>query len=382
MKITFAVAICSISYFLSIDIYTPSMPAIAAFFGSTSDKVQSTITFFLLGAIPSTFMAGYYGDKYGKRKVMMIGFIIALCGSALALFASSLNFLIFARFFQGFGGAMCMTLGFAIMQDHFTEKEVVKQYGILGICITMVPALAPFFGGLINEYLGWQMNFVVMLIAAALSLITIIFLIPQDETITKPMENMLKTYGVILCNKKFLTLALLSPLFVAVEWCMISYLPFYLQNGLHFSSDHYGIFIGATTVWYALGSYLVGKLHTISIKQFIYTALSLGLVGSLLLLLTASIFPQNWVFIYLSFSLFMVGFGILLPTSVTKALSLFREHRASASAIRSLLITSFGFIGTLNAEFMNEDNLMHLAVYAVIIMVMALWVYSRHPQDA
>ncbi len=262
MKNAFTVIIATLAYLIATDIYTPSMPAIGEYFAKDSNSVQKTLTYFLLGAVFSSLLAGYLADLYGKRRVMLIGMVIAVIGGLIAPVANSIDLLIFSRFLQGLGGAVGPAVGFSIIQDTFPEKKAIKIFGIMGMAFAIIPAFAPVLGGFINEFFGWQANFIVILALMVGSLICIWLLLPVDQPRPEDSkkQNLLQTYKTILTNRNFLVYALLVPLLYSGEWCALSFLPFYLQQKLGLSSDLYGVFIGATIVWYAVGSAIGSKI--------------------------------------------------------------------------------------------------------------------------
>jgi hypothetical protein len=74
-------------------------------------------------------------------------------------------------------------------------------------------------------------------------------------------------------------------------------------------------------------------------------------------------------------SLFLLAFGMLFPSSVSSALSVFKENRTRASSIRSLFGTSFAYIGSFSAEWVSETNLAGFALYLSMCSLIAIAVY-------
>jgi len=379
MRITSTITLTIIAYFVATDIYAPSMPTLSAEFHVQSDSIQKTISFFLLGAVLSCFFSGALADRYGKRKVLLYGLAIAVGGSSLAAFCITLNQLLLARFLQGLGGVISHIVGLAIIHDHTTEQRATQIFGAMGFYFASIPALAPILGGFLTDTLGWRSNFYVLLLLFTLAFWCVLKRIPQDPA--HAHENPLKirpnNYYRMFKNRPFMFVLLLSPLFISGEWFMISFLPFYFQETLHYSLGFYGIFFGALLPWYACGSYFAGKYGVRwDANQLIERALLLDLAGAFILLLTTIIRTDSVSLIYLGLSFYSLSFGILFPLTTTKILSAFPHLKATALSLRMLFSTVFAFIGAQIAEIADETQLFHLSVYFCLFSVSALVLFK------
>ncbi len=377
----YAVVICFaiLSYYLSTDIYTPSMPDIARDFGETSDEVQRTMSYFLLGAILSTVITGLFADMLGKKKFLLLGMGLAGLASVLTVFSPSLEVLILGRFLQGLGGAVAPVIGYAVIQDLYAEDKVMKIYGMLGVIFAGVPAVAPFFGGIISTYFGWPVIFIVLMILYAVSTLVIWLVLPAslDKRSDHSSLQILSSYKDILSNRTFLVLILPFPLYCLAEMFYLTFLPFYVQDQLNFSAEFYGLAIGILIAWFAAGSYIASKLiASVGVHKTILTGLYLGILSGIMLWITVFIFPKSLLAICLSLSIFLLGFGFLFPSLVSSSLNIFKEARTRASSIRGLFTTSFSFMGSFSAEWADESRLTGLAACVLICCVLALGIYQ------
>ena len=88
---------------LSIDMFLPSLPTIAAVFGAGAPTAQLTVTLFLAGLAVSQLVWGPLSDRLGRRRVLLTGLALyALAGTACA-FVPGIRTLIAARVVQAFG---------------------------------------------------------------------------------------------------------------------------------------------------------------------------------------------------------------------------------------------------------------------------------------
>lgn len=366
-----------LTYGISSDIYTPSMPSISNYFGESSDAVQRTLTFFFLGAAISCFVSGYLADLWGKTKICLYGFLVALVGSVIALTAQSLDALIIGRFFMGCGAAVGPYVGMAILQEELSEEKAVKVFGIMGIVFAVVPGLAPILGGLLDSLLGWRSNFWVILLMICISVFLIHFVLEREKSVKNDEglsnDHIFRAYGKVLSNRTFFAYSLATPLIHAGEWATFSFLPFYAEEHLNLSSDEYGLFLGGMVIWFGMGSFLGGRFSKlIGIDNSILFSLFLSIFAGGMMLMTSLFIPSSLVMIYMSCSLYFMAFGILFPTSIPRALSAFKVLKSSASALRGLMTTFVGFIATYVAEVMDDTKLYQLACFILFVSLMAL----------
>lgn len=379
MKIVAFITLAIIAYFVSTDIYTPSMPTIAAEFHAHRDTVQQTLTFFLAGAILSCLFSGMIADRYGKRKILLAGLLIAVIGSVIAAFCATINQLLFARFLQGAGGAIGSIVGFAIVHDYTSEHKTTKVFGVLGIYFAVIPALAPALGGFLNDHLGWRSNFYVLLGLFICAFIGILKGVPKDPARAQGGKGLFRVqdYCRMLKTRPFMFVILLSPLFVSGEWFMISFLPFYFQQKLHYTPELYGFFLGSLIPWYAGGSYLAGKYgQKVGLNKLIYVGLVLGILAAFILLVTALSNPGSIILIYIGLCFFFIGFGILFPTTATKTFGFFPSFKATAGSLRSLCGTLFAFLGAEFADVPDESRLIHFALYFCLFSILAFLLFK------
>ena len=82
---------------LAIDMFLPSMPAMAEEFDVPSSTMQLAVTLFLLSFAASQLFYGPASDRFGRRPVLIAGLLVFIVGGAIALAANSAEVLIAGR---------------------------------------------------------------------------------------------------------------------------------------------------------------------------------------------------------------------------------------------------------------------------------------------
>ena len=105
--------------------------------------------------------SGWFGDRFGTKRVLLTALALFVVGSALCGFAQSIGQLVAFRVLQGVGGGMLTPVGVAMMFRAFPPIERARAATIVMIPTLAAPALGPVLGGLLTETLGWRWIFFV-----------------------------------------------------------------------------------------------------------------------------------------------------------------------------------------------------------------------------
>ncbi|WP_434383071.1 MDR family MFS transporter [Melittangium boletus] len=123
--------------------------------------------------VASTVLVPVYGklsDGFGRRRILVIGILIFLTGSALCGLSRTTLQLILSRALQGAGSASLFTSAFAIVADIFPPSERGKYQGIFGGVFGLSSVVGPLVGGFLTDHLSWHWVFFVNLPLGAVAL--------------------------------------------------------------------------------------------------------------------------------------------------------------------------------------------------------------------
>lgn len=200
------IAIGVIPQFAS-DNFLPSLPGIARYFSIDSNVAQWTILIYLLSLSVSQLFYGILSDTFGRKPVLLLGFVIFTLASLLCIFSQNITMLLIGRFIQGCGmGSYCLFR--VILRDRFSGKELAKFTSYVMPVVSITPAFAPISGGYIAHYLGWHYSFVLVAILGLVTTAALWWRCPETLPIEHRKQfsfsNILATIHNVLWNKKFL----------------------------------------------------------------------------------------------------------------------------------------------------------------------------------
>lgn len=384
-KIIFSVLLvyCVALTLIGTDIYAPSMPSMAKYFGVNADAIQHTITMNLIGLTFMPFFFGFMADWKGRRFTVLFGLSVFTIGSIFCALSESLTFVYLGRLLQGSGGASIAVSGLASIRDLYNREEAAKVVAYQGIAISASPAFAPFIGGLIEVHLDWHWNFYVVLFLAALGLLLSFLyyfeIAQRHEQPKKTAKGSLMNFKKLLKSPRFLSLALIHPSLFSGMWCFITVSAFYFIEVLKLSPDVYGRFVMFSVFAYPLSTFIltrvVGKL---GLERSVFLGVIISALGAFLLLVSYWMSPLDPYLIYSSQAVVILGMGFIFSPTISICISMHEGTAGAASALLSTFRMGGAVIGSYMATLFYDYTLFSTVVYILCTAVLALIFYLTH----
>ncbi len=126
---------------------------------------------YLLTMSALILLGGSLGDRYGRRRIFVIGTIGFAVASLLCGIAPNATFMIAARILQGIGAALLTPGSLAMIQGAFEPDSRAKAIGAWSGLGSIAAAVGPFVGGALVDYATWRWIFLINLPLAALTVV-------------------------------------------------------------------------------------------------------------------------------------------------------------------------------------------------------------------
>ncbi|WP_166996866.1 DHA2 family efflux MFS transporter permease subunit [Paramicrobacterium fandaimingii] len=124
---------------------------------------------------------GRLGDRFGRRRLLIIGIVVFVAGSAIAALATSAGTLIGARVVQGVGGALILPTTLSSVNATFRGKDRAIAFGVWGAVISGMAALGPLVGGWITTSFTWQWIFIVNAPLGAMLIVGVLLTVDESR---------------------------------------------------------------------------------------------------------------------------------------------------------------------------------------------------------
>ena len=162
-------------------VVTLALPTIGRDLGATFAGLQWTITGYTITLASLILLGGVAGDRFGRRRVFLVGTIWFATASLLCAIAPSVELLIAARVLQGIGGALLTPASLAVIEAVFRPQDRAAAVGTWAGFSGVAGALSPFVGGWLLGLGSWRWVFVVNIPVAAVVVLVAIRHMPETR---------------------------------------------------------------------------------------------------------------------------------------------------------------------------------------------------------
>jgi EmrB/QacA subfamily drug resistance transporter len=147
-----------------------ALPAIQADLGMAVEGAQWVVNAYLLMLGALVLVGGSAGDRFGRRRVFVIGVVLFTGFSVLCALAPSASVLIAGRALQGMGGALLVPASLAIISAAYPPSERGRAIGTWAGFSAITSALGPVLGGWLVDAISWRAIFFINVPLALLTL--------------------------------------------------------------------------------------------------------------------------------------------------------------------------------------------------------------------
>src|SRR5438552_10961040 len=158
-----ATILASSMAFIDGTVVNVALPALQRDLGASLIDVQWVIEAYSLFLAALLLVGGAAGDRFGRRRVFLLGVAVFTLSSIGCGLASTVRELVLARGLQGIGGALLVPGSLAIISASFAERDRGKAIGTWSGATAITAALGPVLGGWLIDHLSWRAVFFVNL---------------------------------------------------------------------------------------------------------------------------------------------------------------------------------------------------------------------------
>lgn len=180
------------------DIYIPSLPTMAANLQVSEIKVQLTLTLFLISYGVAQLFIGSFLDSFGRYRINLVSLIIFALASVVVANTGNIYLIYAMRIIHGITVGAIVVSKRAYFVDLFSGAQLKHYLSMFSIIWATAPIVAPFAGGYLQTYFGWQSNF--YFLAGFAVVILILELLFSGETIKQKMAFNVKTISLVYAD--------------------------------------------------------------------------------------------------------------------------------------------------------------------------------------
>ncbi|MFT8917829.1 MAG: MFS transporter [Oenococcus sp.] len=309
-----------------------ALPKIMTHFNASLANTSWVTTIYTLALAVFMITTSKIADRYGRKKIMLLGLLLFGGFSAACMMANSLTELIIFRFFQGIGGAIITPIVLPMMVVVFGQENMSKVASVVGAITALAAAGGPPIGGIILQNASWRWIFGINVPLTLISFVIVMIWI--KESYDESLAGKIDILGTI-----FITLGLAGITFGLLEG---------REYGWHSSLILGSLFGGlaAIILFVLIEKKVTNPLleldlfreKTLSASSFVYFLTGFALVSPLLIL---NYFLQNVLnYSALSAALIIIPVSLTITVAMPLGTKLFNRVGAVPVTFLGLLITA------------------------------------------
>jgi MFS transporter, DHA1 family, multidrug resistance protein len=323
---------------LSVDLYLPSLPAIQTGLRTTPAGVQLTLTGIMVGMAVGNLLVGPLSDALGRRRPLLAGLGLYAIASVLCGVAPTIAVFGVLRVLQGVGVAAASVIATAVIRDLFDGSALAHLMSRILLVPLAAPVVAPSIGGALLRWTQWRGVFVVLavlgLLLIALAAARVAETLPPRLRRPARLGAMLRSYRVLLGDRRFVALTLMTGLAMAALMAYVGGASFVLQQEYGLSQQQFGLAFGAG----GLGLVLVSQVNVLLLRRLaperiLLGALVVGSTAGLALLVFGGTGTGGLAGVLVPLWLMVAAIGLTFPNGPALALSRHGERAGAAAAL-------------------------------------------------
>jgi MFS transporter, DHA1 family, multidrug resistance protein len=337
---------------LSMDMYLPSTPTIAASLHASQTLVQLTMSGCLAGLALGQLVAGPLSDSLGRKRPLLAGLVAFVVLSAACVLAPDIETLIAFRFLQGMAGAAGVVLSLAMVRDLYEGTELTSALASLALVFGLAPVAAPLIGGQILRFTTWRGVFGVLAAIGLALLLASCFLpetLPESRRTPPRFRQVLAASRTLFSDPQFSGNALAVGFGTGALMTYVSSIPFIIEDAYHKSPQLFSLLFTINaiglTVMAQLGSRMARSMDPERITRLALALMVTGgaTFGAITLTAHATGHAPLRTLLVPLFA-FVAALGMMRPSATALAMARHQSIAGTASAYLGSLQFTLGAI--------------------------------------
>jgi len=176
-----ALALAGIVTGLDTTVVFTALPTLAVKLGASTGQLQWVMDSYLVVLSGLLLPAGVLGDRFGRKRLLVLGLLLFGVSSAFAALTVSADGLIALRALMGVGAAPILVLMYSILPSMFSDKERMRAVAVTSASTFVGLSLGPLVGGWLLAHYSWGSIFLINPPLIAIALLGVWFLVPESK---------------------------------------------------------------------------------------------------------------------------------------------------------------------------------------------------------
>lgn len=356
---------------LGLNLLVPLDAALRESLALTGFQAQAAIALYVLGLAVGQPMAGISADRWGRRRTLLAGLLLALCASLAVTAASDAGLLLAGRFLTGLGLSVVLVIPRATLRDLCSGVALQRGMAVISVAFALMPALGPVLGWWLLDWGGsWRVAMGLMPVLIALGCAVALW----RHVETRPDATSLPGWGTLAVIWRHRVPRWVAIGFAAVSsvfFLLIAQGPSALRESVGFSGREIAFVLGGTYLGFLAGSvWAARQSRGMSGQQLCNWGAALAALG--VAVIAACLWwpsPTAWIVGMLVYSL---GHGVIFPAAISVVMQAMPTCAGMAAALTGMLQMAVGAVVSGGAALLPGTPLQRTAAVAALMAAAGL----------
>jgi EmrB/QacA subfamily drug resistance transporter len=181
---------------LDLTVLNLALPTLAGALHASTSDLQWFVAAYSLVLSAALLPGGLLGDRFGRRKMLIIALVLFGIGSVACAYAPSSGALIAARVLLGLGAAILMPVSLSVLPVLFSDAERPRAIAVWGGATMLAYPLGPILGGWLLTNYWWGSVFLINVPVVLIALVAVVTLLPESRGVARRLDAI----GVVLSS--------------------------------------------------------------------------------------------------------------------------------------------------------------------------------------
>lgn len=360
---------------MGVDTYIPSIPDIANAFNVSIEKIELSLSVFLIGFSVGQIFGGPISDKYGRKMSSVFGLLGFAFFSFVIIFSTTIYELWVFRFFEAFFGGIVVVNAAAAVRDRFHGVEAAKVFSLIGMVRSFAPLIAPAIGAFIIHFYSWKAIFIFLTLYA----LVVAFFIYKDleESYTYSKQNVIESFKTVLSHKLALKAMLVLGFSFGGFFIIIAKTSFIYIEYFKIPTDYFPFFFGINFIVLMI----MIKINITLLKKF--NPVELIKMAILIQIISGGLFALNYEDITLVLTVVLIAcymsmMAFVFGNCMALTLEHFPKNAGVASGVVGVLQFGLGAIISSIALSFHDETFFPIGTAICLISILAYIIMSNY----
>ncbi|MDF1758859.1 MAG: MFS transporter [Legionellaceae bacterium] len=367
--------------YIANDMIMPAMIHVVQSFNVSEIYIATSLSMYVLGGASLQLLLGPISDRFGRRPVMLFGAAFFFICTVLIAFSGNITYFIVMRFLEGMGLCFISVIGYAVIQEIFSELDAVRLIAVMTNVAVIAPLLGPLAGAFLANFLSWHYIFIIIAAFSLLALWGLWKYMPEPVGATKrdgeiiarsgiSLKDVSRNYKLLFTDLRFMLGALTFGFLSITCLTWIGLAPTILVTDAGLTLVEYGEWQVPVFGAFILANFILIKLtYKVDLKKLALIGGCIAFIGVLSIFLLPIIFGNNFIWLMPGVIIYFFGFGFCASPIYRLTLYTTKVTKGTASALLSMIYMSIQGISLEVANMVYAIDASYLGIFCMIVAV-------------